>query len=297
MSQAKRNGRGGTRTPGALWWLAFGNAALAAAAYAFFVRSELGQRLDDAAFLGRDAVQRGIGDAEGLLGGIELSVLAGVLAVIGIVAFWRGRTDLSTVVLLTVVGANLTTQVLKHVVLDRPHLIPDAFRLANSYPGGHVTAVASLSVAAALVVPVGMRAVLALLGAGIGFAVGAATVLAGWHRPSDVIGAWFVVGMWAALATAIVVSIGGTRAPGPRGRAVVALERSMWVAGGIAAAVALVAAGGWIGLHWGDAADPAVASARHGLAMTAGVAGMAAAAILVPESMVAATRRLSLARA
>jgi membrane-associated phospholipid phosphatase len=286
----------GTRSTGALWWLAALYGLAVVGAYVFFVRSGLGQRLDDAAFLGRDAVRRGFAqDAESLLGGLGISALAAALAVVGVVAFWRGRVDLSALVLVAVVGANTTTQVLKHFVLERPLLIPDAFRLANSYPSGHVTAVASLALAAVLVTPGRARSVVGLVGSCAGFVTGLATVIAGWHRPSDVIGAWLVVGLWAALATAVVVAVSGTGDPRLAGRASALVGRIVWTFGAVAAAVLVVGSGAWIGLHWADASDPAVASARHGLAMTAGIGGMVAAALLVPASMVSAVRRYSLA--
>lgn len=279
-------------SPKALWWLSVTYAAGAAGAYLLFVRSGIGQRLDEAGFIGREGVRRGlVGDAESLLGGIEVTVLLIALGAIGLLAMWRGRAQLATVVLAVVVGSNLTTQVLKHSVLERPHLIPDAFRLPNSFPSGHVTAIASLAIAAVLVMPRRLRPATALVGTATTLVVGFATVAAGWHRSSDVIGAWLVVGTWSALAAAMMVAGGRSGPPRPAGRASAALETGLWVIGGAAVALFVATGAAWMGLHWVEAAD----AGRDGLAFASAVSGMVGAALVVSMSIVAATRRYSLA--
>jgi membrane-associated phospholipid phosphatase len=280
------------RAPTVLWYLAAAYALATTGAYLFFVRTGVGQRLDAAA---EAPLRPPLVEAESLLRGLDVSALVAVLAAIGVLAFWRGRADLATVVVAVVLGSNVTTQVLKHTVFERPHLISEAYRLPNSFPSGHVTAAASIAIAAVLVMSRRLRPAVALAGSATTMIVGLATVAAGWHRPSDVMGAWFVVGAWAALATAAMVAIGGTGTPLPAGRASTAIEVSIWVVGGAAASAFVVCSGAWVGLHWADAADTAVAATRQGLAMTGSVSGMVAASILVPGSLVAATRRFSLA--
>lgn len=279
-------------SPKALWWLSVTYAAAAAGAYLLFVRSGIGQRLDEAGFIGGKVVRRGlVGDAESLLGGIEVTVLLIALGAIGLLAMWRGRAQLATVVLAVVVGSNLTTQVLKHSVLERPHLISDAFRLPNSFPSGHVTAIASLAIAAVLVMPRRLRPATALVGTVAALVVGFATVAAGWHRSSDVIGAWLVVGTWSALAAATMVAGGRSGPPRPAGRASAALETGLWVIGGAAMALFVATGAAWMSLHWIEATD----AGRDGLAVTSAVSGMVGTALVVSMSIVAATRRYSLA--
>src|SRR5207245_1071112 len=96
---------------------------------------------------------------------------------------------------LLIVGANLTTQLLKSVLV-RPVLGIDPERAAagNSLPSGHTTIAASVAVAVLLVVPAAVRGVSAVVGAVLTAAAGVATLSAGWHRSSDAVAALLVVG-------------------------------------------------------------------------------------------------------
>ncbi len=116
-------------------------------------------------------------------------------------------------------GANLSTQVLKHVVLDRPRLGLGVFD-ENTLPSGHTTAAASASAALVFVVPPRARPWAALLGAGYTAATGVSTLVGRWHRPSDVVAAVLVVLAWSALACAVSAATGpGRRLPrAPGGR-------------------------------------------------------------------------------
>ena len=68
-------------------------------------------------------------------------------------------------------------------------------------------------------VPVRWRGPAAAAGAPYGAAVGAATVTAGWHRPSDVIGAFLVTVGWAAAVGAVLVAEWGPGSAAPTRRA------------------------------------------------------------------------------
>jgi hypothetical protein len=263
------------------------------AAYSFYVRTGVGQRLDDAGFRVRDGRPDLVTDAESLLGGIEVTVLAIALVVVAAGAFLRGRTMLAVAVVGLVVGSNLTTQFLKLVVFDRPHLIADAYRLPNSFPSGHVTAVASLGIALILVIPRRVRPPLAVLAAAAGVAVGLATIAAGWHRPGDVIGSWLVVGLWTALVAAVVVAADASRPPSAPGRG--GLENALWMVTTLAVTVYVIATVAWVGLYWADDADTAVQATRHGLALVAGAAGMVGTALVVGSAITSGARRFTLA--
>jgi len=278
----------------ALWWLtaAFGMAVIAA--YLFYVRTGVGQRLDDAGFRVRDGVRPDlITDAESLLGGIEVTALAIALVVVAASAFWRGRAALAAAVVGLVVGSNLTTQFLKLVVFERPHLIPDAYRLPNSFPSGHATAVASLGIALILVVPRRMRPAVAVIAATAGIAVGLATIAVGWHRPGDVIGSWLVVGFWTALTAAVVVARDTSRRPPSPGSG--SLENSLWMLTAIAVMAFVIATVAWVGLYWADDGDSAVQATRHGLALVSGAAGMVGTALVVGAAITSGARRFTLA--
>ena len=88
------------------------------------------------------------------------------------------------------------------MLLERPPLVP-SYIFDNSYPSGHSTIGMAVAVAAMLVVP--RRLLLpTAVGAGLfGSAFGVAVVAAGWHRPSDAVGAFLVVIAVAAACAAL----------------------------------------------------------------------------------------------
>jgi hypothetical protein len=103
-------------------------------------------------------------------------------------------------------GATVTTEALKHVVLNRPN---HGYETTNTFPSGHTTVTCSLVFAALLVVPHAGRWLVQLVGSlGLGV-VGTGTVVAGWHRPSDVVSGFGVTLAWGAVVL-VVLSISGT---------------------------------------------------------------------------------------
>ncbi|MHC1558480.1 phosphatase PAP2 family protein [Actinomycetospora sp. C-140] len=125
------------------------------------------------------------------------SVALAVVALAGL-ALARGRGDRAVAVVALVLGAQLITQVLKAGLVR-----PDSTD-ANSLPSGHVTLVASLGVALVLVVPRVLRPLAVLAGLAVTGIAGVATMVAGWHRPSDVVAALGVV-----LATTGAITLAG----------------------------------------------------------------------------------------
>jgi membrane-associated phospholipid phosphatase len=167
-----------------------------------FVKTVRGQQVDTIALAG-SAI--GESHVSGLVSTVlntvsVLSVLVATVA-IGFIALIRGRVLLAAVATLTILGANLTTQLVK-AFTTRPDLGIDVERVTagNSLPSGHTTVTASVAVALVLVAPAAVRGVAALAGTGVAVLAGVATVVAGWHRPSDAVAAFLVVGAWAALA-------------------------------------------------------------------------------------------------
>jgi membrane-associated phospholipid phosphatase len=124
-----------------------------------------------------------------------VSVQSAVVCVLAamLVAMLRRRVGLAFLVAGLVLAANVSTQLLK-ITLDRPAL---AEGLANSLPSGHATAALSIVVALVAVFPVSLKPLVVVLGGTYALAVATATVVAGWHRPSDVVAAGLVVLVWA----------------------------------------------------------------------------------------------------
>jgi membrane-associated phospholipid phosphatase len=183
-------------------------AALATAATvlvgAVAVRTSTGQRLDDLAWAGGDGIQGPIADTTSAMLHIVSPALIAVVMLVCL-ALCAARRDLPDAlgVVLVVGGANLTTQVIKNVLLDRPVLNTQNEITDNSFPSGHTTVLTSLAVAVALSLPRRLRPLGPLLVAGTAASSGAATVAAGWHRPSDALGAFLVVAAWLLLALAV----------------------------------------------------------------------------------------------
>ena len=172
---------GGALTLVALVWVALG--------------SQRGQGWDESAMNtvtgGRDTQLTVLS----LLGYVSIGAIVAVVIGCVVVALLRGRLALAAAAVVVVAGSNVTTQVLKHTILQRPDL---GLGTLNSLPSGHTTVVASAVGAALLVAPALSRPVIAVAGGFATALTGASTVVAGWHRPSDVIAALAVSLVWTA---------------------------------------------------------------------------------------------------
>ncbi len=165
-----------------------------------------GQQIADLILYGRVASDPAVlGAATDALTTVSLAFIAtAALGLLGIAAA-RGGFGLAAAVLVLLAGANLTTQGLK-LLLERPDLLAGAaYATGNSFPSGHVAIVSSLALAAVLVVPRRIRALVAVVGAGLVATVGVSTMIAGWHRLADVEGAIFISLAWASFVTAVLV--------------------------------------------------------------------------------------------
>lgn len=139
-----------------------------------------------------------------------------MLTVACLIALLRGQPRSALAAVLVVVGANVTTQLLK-VLLAHPRvklaISGDPFE-PNTFPSGHTTAAASIAIAYAFVLPAALRALALTLGAAFALAMGASVVVIGWHYPSDVLGAYLVVACWGFAVLAAMRAIAPRR---PRG--------------------------------------------------------------------------------
>jgi membrane-associated phospholipid phosphatase len=186
---------------------AVGAAATMALLVWFALGSQRGQAWDDSAMGtvvgGRDTQLAVLS----VLGYVSIGAIIVVVGACAFVAMARGKFMLAAGAAAVIVGSNVTTQLLKHSILDRPNF---GLGTMNSLPSGHTTVVASAVGASLLVAPRLWRPLLALLGGFATTLTGASTVVAGWHRPSDVIAALAVSLIWTA---AIAVIVHGPAAP------------------------------------------------------------------------------------
>ncbi|MFD2797682.1 phosphatase PAP2 family protein [Promicromonospora vindobonensis] len=164
-----------------------------------FVRSAGGQRADQLALEGAARGQGVLWElAEPVLGVVSNSFVGLGLAAAVVLALARGRWWLAAQVAILVAGSNLTTQVLKHAVLDRPALLDVARADINTLPSGHTTVAASVAAGLLIAVPRRWRPVVAVAGAAYTAATGVSTLVGQWHRPADVVAAVLVVLAWGA---------------------------------------------------------------------------------------------------
>ena len=181
--------------------------------YLFALGVGAGVSADRSALASRAGGQLGLqSELNGLLDTISLTSLA--LAALGTLALalMRRRVDLAVAVLVLLIGANASTQVIKDALMALDPLALEGERLhAGAFPSGHATAAASVGLAALLVVGSELRRVTALVAVAYAVAVGVATVALGWHYPSDVVGGFLVAGAWAAAVGGVL----GLRAAGP----------------------------------------------------------------------------------
>jgi len=128
------------------------------------------------------------------------------LVLIG-VALARRRPYRAIAVLTLLIATGATTQLLKHALAEPRFADWLGFygQIENaSWPSGHSTAAMTLALCAVLVAPPAARGITALVGGVFAIGVGYATLALTWHYPSDVVGGFFVAGLWASLAIAVL---------------------------------------------------------------------------------------------
>lgn len=175
-----------------------------------FVWTPPGQRLDawllpradrGGGFEQRDMPVDGAVSVLSLLG--EPVLLGAFLVVILLLGVLRRRWRLGVAGAGVVLGSTLVANVLK-AAIPRPELGVPGSTTHNSFPSGHVTVATSLLLAVLLVVPARARGWVALLGTAGVSVVGAATMIAGWHRFSDLVGGLLVSAAVLGLALALL---------------------------------------------------------------------------------------------
>ena len=161
----------------------------------------------------------------------------------------RGRVAFAVAVIM--LGANLTTEILKSLLAGAHpvgysvagHLV---FKAA-AWPSGHATAALSLALCAVLAAPARRRPVVAAAGAAFAIAVVFSFLIQAWHYPTDVLGGFLVAGAWTLVGVGAVWTADARSAPRAAGSSAVrpttrqALGPPAAVAVGALALVGLVA--------------------------------------------------------
>ncbi|HEY7075579.1 MAG TPA: phosphatase PAP2 family protein [Solirubrobacteraceae bacterium] len=145
-------------------------------------------------------------------------VLLAVLAAFVGVARERPRLALTAAV--AMLGANLTTQLLKSALTSARPIVAGSPVGTHAWPSGHATAAMSLALALVVVSPARLRPYVAAAGGLLAVAVGYSVLLLGWHYPSDVVGGYLMAGAWTCLVAAVALRPAGAW---PRPRAALAV--------------------------------------------------------------------------
>lgn len=245
--------------------------ALVWAAWWALVTHRGGQLLETLALEGSHIGDWRLDDqADSLLATVSVPMVAVIIAVVLIIGVLRGRWLAGVAAAVAVVGANVTTQVLKSQVLQRDDLLGlGVWNGTNTLPSGHTTVAAAALVGLLLVVPPTMRSLTTAFGVVAVSAYGLATLINSWHRPSDVAAAVLVASGWGYLAVAVIRLVerraGQREVPHrPGGASVVLVMFAI-------CALALSVAAGY--LSWGiqpATADPTTAA----IAYVAGIAAV-----------------------
>ncbi|WP_137991051.1 phosphatase PAP2 family protein [Streptomyces vilmorinianum] len=262
---------------------ALGSVLLLVVVYAGLVLTATGQRWENAVLAGRltDETLAAAHEANRTLQHITISSLAAALLVLTAIGLLRRRYALTLAALGTVTVSLVLAELLKRYLLVRPDLADAPPHLTqNSFPSGHTTIAMSVMFGLMLVVPYRTRGLAVGLCALWATAVGAYTVAAGWHRPSDAIGADLLV---LAVACGLLALLARRGRVGPARRRryplralFVIVPLTLAAAGGLGFGLVLLV-DSMFALDPGDPAVPRLAyQSGHALAI-----GAAAAATLV----------------
>lgn len=207
-----------------------------------------------------------------------------------VVALLRRRPRVVIAAAAIVLGANMTTELLKHLITT-----PRAGSLfaggvswlpGGSWPSGHSTAVMSLVLASVLAAPGRLRPVVAAFGAVLSVAVGYSLLATGAHYPSDVLGGFLVAAMWTLCILAVLMAAERWR-PSPRASGEEVSVRAALGAPGAVLVGALVLTG----LLAAARPHDVVSYARAHEAFVLGAAGIAALSLALSTAVVLSARR------
>ncbi|WP_035750221.1 phosphatase PAP2 family protein [Arthrobacter sp. 35W] len=192
-----------------LFWLGAVASVLGlVACYLFFVGTTTGQFIDESALAEAPRVQAVIGTPVAqFLDALPATSAVIAAVVVLFVTLARRRWKAAGIALAAMAAANVSTQLLKTALPDRPD-VGVATLMLNSLPSGHSTLAASAAAAVFLVVSPRWRPAAAFLGGSYAIACGVSTLVNQWHRPSDVVAAFLVVALWTLPAALVIMRTG-----------------------------------------------------------------------------------------
>ncbi len=166
--------------------------------YAAAVLTPMGQRVEDAALGG--VRESDLFGSDTALNVISVPVILLLVVVIAAVALARRRLAVGLGAGVVVLASAATSTLLKRIA-ERPEIAQST--TPNSFPSGHATIALAALFAVLLVTPRRFRSVVTLVGAGYAVFVANQTVVYGWHRVSDIIGACAIALFWLGVVRAV----------------------------------------------------------------------------------------------
>lgn len=267
-----------------LFTLAF--ASVFVLVYVLTVRTIEGRLLGDASLRGALLTNsRFMSTVDHVLDVVSVASLLATVAVVAVIALVRLARLPGLAAITVLVGSNVSTLILKDYILARPdvgirEVTPSTL---NSLPSGHATAAFSAVVALLFVLPRSWRLTAAVVGTTYAIITALATMSAGWHRASDSVAAFLLVGVWSMVAAAVLVAADCTQPTGDA-PAMGPVPLWRWLE---AATVGCLALGVTLGL-----ALTAVAPVRDSM-LGSGVAFIAGGFLIAGTSMVVSIAVLS----
>ncbi len=190
------------------WWAAVLAVSMFAVEYLFFIRLREGQWADEVGYgvwsqwWPSTSLQQPVRQFLDLLPWI-CGAMAAVFLLYRVI---RDRSFLRALIaIMAAGGAMATTQLLKHSVLDRPDF--NFGTPGNSFPSGHTTAAAAAMGLMYIMSPPRLRPAVQPVAWIFATATGLATLVCGWHRPSDIAAGFLVAAFWMVLASAVLQKI------------------------------------------------------------------------------------------
>ncbi len=120
------------------------------------------------------------------------------------VALFRQRIWVALTIAAILLGANVTTELLKPLLDVHRSYSPPGPPSAGSWPSGHATAAMSLALCCVIAAPGRLRPAVAALGAVFAIAVSYSFLSLEWHYPTDVLGGFLVASIWTLLGIAAI---------------------------------------------------------------------------------------------
>ena len=118
------------------------------------------------------------------------------------IALVRGRPRVAVAMLVLLVGANESTELLKPLLAGARDPVGGVVLGPATWPSGHATASMSLALAMVMSVPSRLRPAVGALMAGFTVAIVYSFLELGWHYPSDVLGGFEMACTWSLISLA-----------------------------------------------------------------------------------------------